>query len=130
MKLSLIVFQNHFTRDEFLSRSWNKPGTPGYIHQLGGLEKQGEDGRVSYDAENHQKMVQLRQQKINGMAREYTPLVIEGDVNASILLIGWGSTYGSLKSTVLQCSEEGLAIALIHLRHLNPLPRGTIKSVS
>jgi 2-oxoglutarate/2-oxoacid ferredoxin oxidoreductase subunit alpha len=89
-------FAKPFTRDEFLSRSWNIPGTPGYIHQLGGLEKQGEEGRVSYDAENHQKIVHLRQEKIEGVAREYTPLTIEGDVNASILLIGWGSTYGVL----------------------------------
>ncbi|KTC89086.1 2-oxoacid:acceptor oxidoreductase subunit alpha [Legionella cincinnatiensis] len=121
-KIEFNRFPKPFIRDEFLSRSWNKPGTPGYIHQLGGLEKQGDDGRVSYDAENHQKMVHLRQQKINGMAREYNPLIIEGEVNASILLIGWGSTYGSLKSTVLQCSEQGLAIAFIHLRYLNPLP--------
>lgn len=115
-------FPKPFTRDEFLSRSWNIPGTPGYIHQLGGLEKQGEEGRVSYDAENHQKMVHLRQQKINGIAEAYSPLTIEGDHGASIILIGWGSTYGSLKSAVLQCLEQGLAVAYIHLRHLNPLP--------
>lgn len=115
-------FPKPFTRDGILSRSWNRPGTPGYIHQLGGLEKQGEDGRVSYDAENHQKMVHLRQQKIDGIAREYEPLVIEGDVNASIILMGWGSTYGSLKSAVSQCLEQGLAIAYVHLRHLHPLP--------
>lgn len=121
-KIEFNRFPKPFIRDEFLSRSWNKPGTAGYIHQLGGLEKQGDDGRVSYDAENHQKMVHLRQQKINGISREYNPLIIEGDVNASILLIGWGSTYGSLKSTALQCSEQGLPIAFIHLRYLNPLP--------
>lgn len=121
-KIEFNRFPKPFMRDEFLSRSWNKPGTPGHIHQLGGLEKQGDDGRVSYDAENHQKMVHLRQQKINGIAREYNPMIIEGNVNASILLIGWGSTYGSLKSTVLQCSEQELAIAYIHLRNLNPLP--------
>ncbi|WP_454781157.1 2-oxoacid:acceptor oxidoreductase subunit alpha [Legionella sp. WA2022007384] len=115
-------FPKPFARDEFLSRSWNKPGTPGYIHQLGGLEKQGEEGRVSYDAENHQKMVHLRQQKIDGVAQEYAPLTIEGDVNASTILIGWGSTYGSLKSAVQECLEQGLAIAYVHLRHLNPLP--------
>lgn len=121
-KIEFNRFPKPFMRDEFLSRSWNKPGTPGYIHQLGGLEKQGDEGRVSYDAENHQKMVHLRQQKISGISREYAPLVIEGDVNASILLLGWGSTYGSLKSTVIECFKQGLAIALIHLRHLNPLP--------
>ncbi|MFI4919419.1 MAG: 2-oxoacid:acceptor oxidoreductase subunit alpha [Legionellales bacterium] len=115
-------FPKPFQRDAFLSRSWNLPGTPGYIHQLGGLEKQGEDGRVSYDAENHQKMVDLRIQKIKGIARDYEKTVVEGDAKASILLIGWGSTYGSLKSAVAQCLEQGLPVALIHLRHLNPLP--------
>ena len=115
-------FPKPFQRDESLSRSWNIPGTPGHIHQLGGLEKQGEEGRVSYDSENHQKMVNLRLQKINGIAREYAKLVIEGNAKASILVIGWGSTYGSLKSAVVQCEEQGLAVAYIHLRHLNPLP--------
>jgi 2-oxoglutarate ferredoxin oxidoreductase subunit alpha len=90
-------FPKPFTRDEFMSRSWNKPGTPNFIHQLGGLEKQGEEGHVSYDSDNHQKMVHLRQQKINGITREYTSLQIEGDSNAAIILIGWGSTYGILK---------------------------------
>lgn len=115
-------FPKPFTRDEHLSRSWNIPGTPGFIHQLGGLEKQGEEGKVSYDAENHQKMVTIRQQKIQGVSRDYAPLAIEGDAKASVLIIGWGSTYGSLKSAVLQCQAEGLAVAYVHLRHLNPLP--------
>ena len=111
-----------FQRDEVLGRSWNVPGTEGFIHQLGGLEKQGEDGRVSYDAANHQKMVDTRAQKIAGIAQDYPDLVIEGDENASVLLIGWGSTYGSLKSTLIQCQGDGIDVALLHLRHLNPLP--------
>lgn len=64
----------------------------------------------------------LRANKITGIAREYRPVEIEGDENAKILLIGWGSTYGSLRSAINQCREEGIEIALIHLRHLNPLP--------
>ncbi|CEG56462.1 2-oxoacid:acceptor oxidoreductase subunit alpha [Legionella fallonii] len=115
-------FPKPFQRDEFLTRSWNTPGTPGFIHQLGGLEKQGEEGRVSYDAENHQKMVDLRAQKVKGIAREYAKIVIEGNAKASVLVVGWGSTYGSLKSAVLQCLDDGLHVAYIHLRHLNPLP--------
>jgi 2-oxoglutarate ferredoxin oxidoreductase subunit alpha len=111
-----------FQRDELLSRSWNKPGTPGYIHQLGGLEKQGDEGKVSYDAENHQQMVNLRRDKIKGVAQSYAPSVIEGDRAASTLIIGWGSTYGSLKSAVAQCIEQGIPVAYVHLRHLNPLP--------
>ncbi|WP_028389577.1 2-oxoacid:acceptor oxidoreductase subunit alpha [Legionella fairfieldensis] len=115
-------FAKPYQRDEILSRSWNIPGTPGFIHQLGGLEKQGEAGQVSYDAANHQKMVKLRSEKIAGMIRDYPELQVEGDPNANILLVGWGSTYGSLKAAIQQCQSEGLSIALLHLRHLNPLP--------
>jgi 2-oxoglutarate ferredoxin oxidoreductase subunit alpha len=115
-------FPKPYQRDERLSRSWNLPGTPGFIHQLGGLEKQGEEGRVSYDAANHQKMVDTRAAKIAGIAKDYPPLMIEGDEKASVLLVGWGSTYGSLKSAITQCQEEGISVALLHLRHLNPLP--------
>lgn len=121
-------FPKPYQRDAVLSRSWNIPGTPDFIHQIGGLEKQGEEGRVSYDAQNHQTMVTLRAQKIKGIAREYEPLLIEGDRQASIILVGWGSTYGALKSAIIACSQTGLSIALVHLRHLNPLPEalGTI----
>lgn len=115
-------FPKPFQRDEHLSRSWNIPGTPDLIHQLGGLEKQGDEGRVSYDAENHQKMVNIRAQKINKIAEDFAPVSIEGTPTAKILVIGWGSTYGSIKSAVMQCEEQGLAVAYIHLRHLNPLP--------
>lgn len=117
-------FPKPYQRDDVLSRSWNVPGTSGFIHQLGGLEKQGEEGRVSYDAENHQKMVKLRADKIAGIAREYGALQIEGNENADTLIIGWGSTYGSLKSALDQAHAEGLSLALLHLRHLNPLPHG------
>lgn len=116
-------FSKPYQRDDVLSRSWNVPGTAGFIHQIGGLEKQGEEGKVSYDADNHQKMVKLRAEKIAGIARDYPHLQLEGDENAQILLVGWGSTYGSLKSAVNQCRAEGITIALLHLRHLNPLPK-------
>ncbi|CEK11167.1 2-oxoacid:acceptor oxidoreductase subunit alpha [Legionella hackeliae] len=115
-------FPKPYQRDDVLSRSWNVPGTEGFIHQLGGLEKQGEEGRVSYDAENHQKMVKLRADKIAGIAREYPSLQLEGIKSAETVVLGWGSTYGSLKSAVNQCRADGLALAFLHLRHLNPLP--------
>ena len=111
-----------FTRDEYLSRSWNVPGTPDFIHQLGGLEKQGEEGKVSYDAANHQSMVTLRAQKVSGIAKSYPDLQLEGDRDAQHLLIGWGSTYGSLKSVQILCAEAGIPIALLQLRYLYPLP--------
>lgn len=111
-----------FTRNQYLSRSWNIPGTAGFIHQLGGLEKQGEEGKVSYDADNHQQMVNLRAQKIAGIANIYPDLALEGDLHADNLLIGWGSTYGSLKTVQKCCAEAGISLAILHLRHLNPLP--------
>lgn len=117
-------FPKPYQRDDVLSRSWNIPGSPGFIHQIGGLEKQGEEGRVSYDAVNHQQMVDTRRQKIAGMTREYADLVIEGDENSPLLLVGWGSTYGSLKAALMVCAAEGISVALLHLRHLNPLPDG------
>lgn len=117
-------FPKPYQRDEVLSRSWNIPGTEGFIHQIGGLEKQGEEGKVSYDAANHQKMVDIRHQKIAGIARDYPELMLEGDESAPALLIGWGSTYGSFKSALIQCQAEGVEVALLHLRHLNPLPNG------
>ena len=112
-----------YQRDERLSRSWNRPGSTGYIHQIGGLEKQGEEGRVSYDADNNQKMVTLRAEKVAKIADDYEPLTLEGVEEASTLMIGWGSTYGSLKSAVHRCHEEGLSLAFLQLRHLNPLPK-------
>lgn len=111
-----------FTRDEYLSRSWNIPGTEGFIYQLGGLEKQGEEGKVSYDAQNHQQMVSLRAQKIAGIANTYPVLKIEGNQDAAVLLMGWGSTFGCLKSVQLMCEEAGLPIAILHLRYIHPLP--------
>lgn len=115
-------FPKPYQRDEFLARSWNIPGSTGFIHQLGGLEKQGEEGAVSYDADNHQKMVNLRAAKIAGIAKTIGAPVIEGDASASVLIISWGSTYGSLKSAVNHLRQEGYAVAFLHLRHLQPLP--------
>ena len=112
-------FPHPYQRDEHLSRSWNVPGTAGLIHQLGGLEKQGDEGRVSYDASNHQEMVSLRAKKIEGIANDYAPLHIEGDIKARTLVIGWGSTYGSLRAALEHAETP---FALIQLRHINPLP--------
>lgn len=120
-KINFNRFPKPYQRDENLVRSWNIPGTTGFIHQLGGLEKQGEEGRVSYDADNHQQMVNLRAQKIANLVADYPPLILEGDPKADSLLVGWGSTYGSLKAAIKQCQDNGLALALLHLRHLNPL---------
>lgn len=115
-------FPKPYQRDEWLTRSWNIPGTPGFIHQLGGLEKQGDEGKVSYDADNHQHMINTRAQKIQGIVREFEDLHIEGDLSASLIVVSWGSTYGSMRSVLAECHNLGLPVALLHLRHLNPLP--------
>lgn len=116
-------FPKPYMRDAVLGRSWNIPGTPDFIHQLGGLEKQGEEGKISYDAHNHQHMVELRAKKIANIAQDYADLTIEGHPDADILLVGWGSTYGSLLGACIEARLKGLSVALIHLRHLNPLPQ-------
>ena len=117
-----------FERDENLKRSWNLPGHKDYIHQLGGLEKEGPRGRVSYDAQNHQHMVDLRAKKIADMSREYMDYQIEGNMDAKTLVIGWGSTYGSLKTAINHLNENGHHIAHLQLKHLNPLPN-QLKSI-
>lgn len=112
-------YNEPYKRDCNLSRSWNTPGTTGLIHQIGGLEKQGEFGKVSYDADNHQEMVNIRQQKVNNISKDYAKLNVEGDIQAKNLLISWGSTYGSIKAALLECE---IPFAHVNLRNLNPLP--------
>jgi len=121
-KIDFNRMEKPFQRDAIGSRSWNIPGTPGLIHQLGGLEKQGDTGKVSYDAANHESMVRLRAKKINGIAQDYAPLFVEGAKQAQTLIISFGSTYGSVRTAVDTLVEEGTPIAFIHLRHINPLP--------
>lgn len=126
-------FKEPYRRDDNLSRSWNIPGTSGFIHQLGGLEKSGDYGKVSYEADNHQQMVKIRSQKIENVIQDYTPVIIEGNVNAQILVIGWGSTYGSIREAILKCEQDGISIAFVHLRYIYPLPNylhNTLKQYS
>lgn len=112
-----------FQRDEFLARSWNIPGFAEGIYQVGGLEKTGDEGTISYDANNHAKMVRLRADKIMGIQKDILPIVIEGNPDAERLLVSWGSTYGAMKGAVLKLIEQGEPVAWIHLKHLHPLPQ-------
>lgn len=111
-----------FSRNADLARSWNLPGTPGYIHQLGGLEKQGGMGKVSYDADNHAEMVALRAQKIAGIAKDYPPLQVQGAQDADTLVVAWGSTYGAVKAAVQHADAEGVPFAFVCLERIFPLP--------
>ncbi len=114
-----------YLRDaESLGRVWVKPGTPGLEHRVGGIEKSGDSGHISYDAENHQKMTDIRMAKIAGIADDI-PLqdVDQGGESGRIAVIGWGSTYGPISRAVTQVRADGEDVSHIHLRYINPLPR-------
>ncbi len=113
-----------FQRDPVtLARPWAIPGTPGLEHRIGGIEKADGAGTISYDPDNHERMVRLRQAKIDGIATDISPLEIDDpDGNARVLVLGWGSTYGSIGAAVRQIRSAGKAVAQAHLRHLSPFP--------
>ena len=114
-----------YQRDENLSRPWAIPGTPGLEHRIGGLEKSDIYGNVSYDPENHDKMVKLRTEKINRISNDIPDLKVDGDEQGDLLVLGWGSTYGSIKDAVIKARNSGLTLSQAHLRYLNPLPKNT-----
>ena len=111
-------------RDTHLARPWVKPGTPGLEHRIGGLEKEHLTGNISYDPENHEFMVKLRAQKVMAVRDTIPTPDVHGPEKGEILILGWGSTHGTITSAVEKMHKEGLKIARIHLRHVWPLPRG------
>lgn len=104
-----------------LSRAWVLPGSPGLIHQIGGLEKDMLSGKVSYDAENHQKMTTLRWQKIERVKDQVTPPTIFGKESGDVLLVGFGGTFGALRQATIDLNDSGHRISHLHIRLLNPL---------
>jgi 2-oxoglutarate ferredoxin oxidoreductase subunit alpha len=114
-----------YLRDKNLARPWAIPGTPGLEHRIGGLEKSDIYGNVSYDPENHDKMVKLRTEKIKNIANDIPDLKIDGDEKGDLLVLGWGSTYGSIKDAVIKARNSGLTLSQAHLRYVNPLPKNT-----
>jgi 2-oxoglutarate ferredoxin oxidoreductase subunit alpha len=112
-----------YRRDEKLARPWAIPGTPGLEHRIGGIEKQDITGNISYDPENHQHMVNVRQSKVDKIANYIPQQELEcGPEKGKVLVLGWGSTYGAIKSAVLQLLVEGYAVSHAHLRYLRPFP--------
>jgi len=105
-----------------LARPWAVPGTPGYAHRIGGLEKTDGTGEVSYDPDNHERMVRIRSEKVSKVAGEIPPTQVEGRCEGNLLVVGWGSTYGAITSAVRECRESGLEVSGVHVRYLNPLP--------
>ena len=111
-----------YARDANLARAWVRPGTPGMEHRVGGLEKDFLTGNISHDPVNHQRMVEVRAAKVEGIAKDIPPLTVEGPPKGDLLIVGWGSTYGSIVQAREQAAAQGLSVAHVHLRHLNPLP--------
>ncbi len=113
-----------YKRDpETLSRPWAVPGTPGLEHRIGGLSSEDQTGNVSYSPANNELMVRTRARKIAGIGREIPATGIFGDVNGGeLVVLGWGSTYGSVREAVKQLRDKGKSVSHIHLRYLNPLP--------
>jgi 2-oxoglutarate ferredoxin oxidoreductase subunit alpha len=115
-----------YDRDpDTLARPWAVPGTPGLEHRIGGLEKADITGNVSYDPENHHRMTQLRNEKVANIANDIPDLQVYGPASGDLLILGWGSTYGAIRSAVERLQGAGLKVAHAHLRHLNPFPRNT-----
>jgi 2-oxoglutarate ferredoxin oxidoreductase subunit alpha len=115
-----------YLRDETtLARPWAVPGTPGLEHRIGGLEKADILGNVSYDPDNHHRMQLFRQAKIAGIAADIPPLEIHGPQEGDLLVLGWGSTYGAIRSAVERLQGRGASIAHAHMRYLNPMPANT-----
>jgi 2-oxoglutarate ferredoxin oxidoreductase subunit alpha len=115
-----------YERDpETLARPWAVPGTAGLEHRIGGLEKADLTGNVSYDPDNHHKMQLYRAAKVAGIARDIPPLDVFGPARADLLILGWGSTYGAIRSAAERLQADGKSVAHAHLRHLNPFPANT-----
>jgi 2-oxoglutarate ferredoxin oxidoreductase subunit alpha len=112
-----------YARDErTLARPYALPGTPGLEHRIGGIEKQHLTGNVNYDPENHHFMVQMRQAKVDRAAQDIPEVEVFGEPTGKVLVLGWGSTYGSITSAVEKLQAEGRPVSAAHLRHLNPFP--------
>ena len=117
-----VKFEPYKRDPDTLARPWAKPGTPGLVHRIGGLEKQDGTGNISYDPANHQHMVDMRAQKVANVANDLPPLEVVGDKSGDVLVLGWGSPRGAITAAVTRMQQRGYKISAAFLRHLNPLP--------
>lgn len=114
-----------YLRDENLARPWAIPGTPELEHRIGGLEKSDIYGNVSYDPDNHHKMVTLRAKKIKNIENDIPLLEVEGEPSGELLVVGWGGTYGAIKEAVNKARAQGYKVSQAHFRYINPFPKNT-----
>lgn len=115
-------FQPYARDPETLARPWAIPGTPGLEHTIGGIEKEDIFGHVSYDSANHERMVNLRAEKIRRIAADIPEIVPYGPETGDLLVMGWGGTFGAIRHAVENAQSEGLSVAAAHIRYLNPFP--------
>jgi 2-oxoglutarate ferredoxin oxidoreductase subunit alpha len=111
-----------YERDERLARPWAIPGTPSLMHRIGGLEKDDPTGDVSYDPDNHHRMIELRAEKVERIAQDIPPQDFSGPETGDLLVLSWGGTYGACVTAAEHCREAGLSVAHAHLRYINPFP--------
>lgn len=120
-----------YNRDENLKRPWAVPGSAGMEHRIGGLEKANITGDINYSPDNHEFMIKLRAQKVAGIANDIPELEIYGDQDGGdLLLLGWGSTYGSIRTAVERKRSQGYKVSQAHLKYLNPLPKNVKEVLS
>jgi 2-oxoglutarate ferredoxin oxidoreductase subunit alpha len=115
-------FWPYLREETTLARPWAVPGTPGLEHRIGGLEKADGTGNISYDPENHDRMIGLRAAKVAGIADDIAPLEVDHQDGSRLLVLGWGSTYGPIGAAVRRVRATGARVSVAHLRHLNPFP--------
>ncbi|MBI5477011.1 MAG: 2-oxoacid:acceptor oxidoreductase subunit alpha [Ignavibacteriales bacterium] len=116
-------FQPYSRDEKTLARPWAIPGTPGLEHRIGGLEKEHITGNVSYSAENHDFMVKLRQHKVDGIAEDLPHATVDGDERGDLLVVGWGGTYGAIKTAVENKRKEGKSVSQLHIKYVNPFQK-------
>jgi len=113
-----------YGRDEKLARPWVKPGTPGLIHRIGGIEKQVDTGHIDYSPANHQAMTDIRRAKVEGVANYVPDQTVElGNESGKLVVVGWGSTFGPIHQAVRRARARGHDVSHVHIRHIWPLPR-------
>jgi 2-oxoglutarate/2-oxoacid ferredoxin oxidoreductase subunit alpha len=113
-----------YARDAKGARPWVKPGTPGLLHRIGGIEKQVDTGHINYEAANHQAMTDLRKGKVDGVADHIPDQAVElGTTTGKLVVVGWGSTFGPILQAVRRARNKGLDVSHVHIRHIWPLPK-------